>query len=128
MGVRVFNKKTNVSVTCDAKFWADCSDHGKSSGFVLWSPEMTVANSIPALDGFDDLDDLSSVSVADYGFDDDALVDNCSDCGDKKEIYDTDNYVCLDCFEKNSDGESNDSWFDEQSLNSSGWRNDEYYD
>lgn len=54
MGVRVYNKKTGVSVTCDAKYWADCKDHNVKAGFQLWTPAMTAGvNHIPVNNGDD---------------------------------------------------------------------------
>lgn len=63
MGVRVYNKKTGVSVTCDAKYWADCKDHNVKAGFQLWTPAMTAnVNHIPVNDG----NDTPIVTAASY--------------------------------------------------------------
>jgi hypothetical protein len=65
MGVRVYNDKTGVSVTCDAKYWAECKDHSPKSGFALWTPDMTKVNDIPVYND----SSPSAVTLADYSAD-----------------------------------------------------------
>lgn len=131
MGVRVYNNKTGISVTCDAKYWAECKDHSPQAGFALWTPNMTKPNDIPVYnDSAPEEDD--SVSVDSYnGYSpDDYEIGTCSECGEEDaEIYDPENITCLDCYDAKhgEDNEPDDSWYDEDALNSVGWGNDEAY-
>ena len=62
MGVRVYNDKTGISVTCDAKYWAECKDHNPKQGFALWVPDMTKVNDIPVYND----SSPAAVTLADY--------------------------------------------------------------
>lgn len=131
MGVRVFNSKTGVSITCDAKYWADCKDHNQAAGFVLWTPAMTAGViHIPVNNG----NDISNgtVTAADYAAteDEDEQIGTCNECGEEEvTIYDTENYTCLDCYDNNrDDNEPDGAWMDEDALDSVGWGNDESYE
>lgn len=132
MGIRVYNSKTGVSTTCDAKYWAECSDHGTKAGYILWSPDMT--SNYSAADFTEELDsEKTIVTIEDYNSSDaDYYEENdfgtCSECGEEDvEIYDTDNYTCLDCYSNHYDNETDGDWMDADALDSVGWGNDESY-
>ena len=135
MGVRVYNSKTGASVTCDAKYWAECSDHGPKAGFALWTPAMTAGvNHIPVNNGNDLPLDDSTVTLNEYeDYDamdkDDYEVGTCSECGEEDvEIYDTDNHTCVDCYDsEHGSNEEDGDWMDGDALASAGLGTDEDY-
>lgn len=138
MGVRVYNDKTGVSITCDAKYWAECSDHGVKAGYVLWNPSMTNSTSnVLASESLASPNDNDSSTVtlddyyassADENNDYEYQFGTCSECEEEEvQIYDTDNHTCLDCYSNNHDNETDGDWMDGEALDSVGWGNDESY-